>query len=228
LIKRLKHWDAKTAKEVDFFVANSKFVAKRIKKAYNRKSTVIYPPVDTQRFTLKEHKEDYYFTAARLVDYKNIELIIQAFSKLPKHRLVIAGKGPMEHHLKKIATPNVTFLGWVDDDELVGLMQNAKAFVNASVEDFGIAGLEAQACGTPVIALGKGGYLETVIENETGMFFHREHPEVLVDTILRFERHEFDPFVIRRNAKRFDKEVFRERFLNFFLDKFFDNAKVVA
>ena len=228
LIKRLRHWDAKTAKEVDFFVANSKFVAKRIKKAYNRKSTVIYPPVDTQRFTLKEHKEDYYFTAARLVDYKNIELIIQAFSKLPKHRLVIAGKGPMEHHLKKIATPNVTFLGWVDDDELVGLMQNAKAFVNASVEDFGIAGLEAQACGTPVIALGKGGYLETVIENETGMFFHREHPEVLVDTILRFERHEFDPFVIRRNAKRFDKEVFRERFLNFFLDKCFDNAKVVA
>ncbi len=228
MIKRLKKWDARTAKDVDFFIANSNFVAKRIQRAYGRKSTVIYPPVDTKRFALKEHKEDYYFTAARLVDYKNIELIIQAFSKLPKHRLVIAGTGPMEGYLKKMAPPNVTFAGWVHDDELVKLMQNAKAFVNASIEDFGIAGLEAQSCGTPVIALGKGGYLETVIENHTGMFFKREHPEVLVDTILRFERHSFDPYDIRRNAKRFDKEVFRERFLNFFLDKCFDDAKIMA
>jgi glycosyltransferase involved in cell wall biosynthesis len=228
MIKRLKKWDVETAQNVDHFIANSKFVANRIKHAYGRESAVIYPPVDTKRFTLQEHKEDYYFTAARLVDYKNIELIIKAFAKLPKHKLIIAGQGPMEAYLKKLASPNVEFVGWVDDDQLVKLMQNAKAFVNASIEDFGIAGLEAQSCGTPVIALGKGGYLETVIENETGMFFKREHPEVLVDTILRFERHQFDPYVIRRNAKRFDKEIFRERFLNFFLDKCFDHAKIMA
>ena len=228
MIKRLKKWDVETAQNVDHFIANSKFVANRIKHAYGRESAVIYPPVDTKRFTLQEHKEDYYFTAARLVDYKNIELIIKAFAKLPKHKLIIAGQGPMEAYLKKLASPNVEFVGWVDDDQLVRLMQNAKAFVNASIEDFGIAGLEAQSCGTPVVALGKGGYLETVVENETGMFFKREHPEVLVDTILRFERHQFDPYVIRRNAKRFDKEIFRVQFLNFFLDKCFDHAKIMA
>lgn len=221
LINRLRHWDERTAGDVDHFVSNSRFVAKRIKRAYDRKSQVIYPPVDTGKFSLHRNKSDYYFTASRFVDYKNLELIIHAFNKLPTHRLVIAGQGPLEKHLKKIAQPNIEFLGWVDDDVLIHHMQRARGFVNASVEDFGIAGLEAQSCGTPVIALGLGGYTETVIEHETGIFFHREHPEALADAVLRFERTEFDPYVVRKNAVRFDRQVFRERFLNFFLDKTF-------
>lgn len=228
MIKRLKNWDKQTAKEVDHFIANSKFVADRIEKAYGRKSTVIYPPVDSRRFELFVKKKDYYFVASRFVDYKNLELIIQAFNRLPEKKLLIAGRGPMERYLKQLAGPNVDFLGWLSDDQLVYYMQRAKGFVNASIEDFGIAGLEAQACGTPVIALGKGGYTETVIEHETGVFFHREHPEALADAILRFERLEFDPELVRENALRFDASVFRERFLNFFLDKCFIDAKALA
>ncbi|NQV53663.1 MAG: glycosyltransferase [Flavobacteriales bacterium] len=228
MIRRLKKWDSKTAVEVDHFIANSHFVADRIQQAYGRESTVIYPPVDTQRFKIHEAKKEYYFTAARFVDYKNLDLIIQAFNKLPGQKLLIAGRGPMEKHLRKMAGPNIDFLGWVSDEQLVYYMQRAKAFVNASIEDFGIAGLEAQSCGTPVIALGKGGYTETVIEHETGIFFHREHPEALADAILRSERMTFDPYVVRRNAQRFDREVFREKFLNFFLDKCFDHAHTMA
>lgn len=228
LIKRLRQWDQRTAQDVNHFVSNSHFVAKRIKRAYNRDSQVIYPPVDTSRFKLHEEKSDYYFTASRFVDYKNLELIIRAFNKLPGHRLVIAGQGPLEKQLKKMARPNIEFLGWVDDDTLVHHMQHARGFVNASVEDFGIAGLEAQSCGTPVIALGLGGYTETVIEHETGIFFHREHPEALADAIIRFERSEFDPRAVRKNALRFDRDVFRERFLNFFLDKTFLHVSEMA
>ncbi|MEQ9187377.1 MAG: glycosyltransferase [Cryomorphaceae bacterium] len=228
LIKRLKNWDSNTAHEVDHFVANSQFVSQRIQRAYGRSSTVIYPPVDTARFALHETKKEYYFTAARFVDYKNLELLIRAFNKLPENKLLIAGRGPLEKQLRKLAGPNIDFLGWVTDEQLVYYMQRAKAFVNASIEDFGIAGLEAQSCGTPVIALGKGGYTETVVENETGLFFHREHPEALADAILRSERMTFDPYVVRKNAKRFDRDVFREQFLNFFLDKCFTHANALV
>ncbi|MEX2596349.1 MAG: glycosyltransferase [Salibacteraceae bacterium] len=224
-IQRLKRWDIKSAQNVDFFIANSHFVAHRIERAYGKKSIVIYPPVDTKKFQLKEHKDDFYFVASRMVEYKNIDLILDAFQRLPTKQLVIAGTGPLKFHLQKRAPSNVRFVGWLSEGELVRYMQQAKAFINASVEDFGIAGLEAQACGTPVIALGKGGYRETVIENETGIFFEREHPEALADAILRFERLSFDPYKMRSNAKRYDKDVFRERFLNFFLDKCFDHEK---
>ena len=228
LISRLRQWDERSAQEVDHFIANSAFVAQRIFEAYGRESTVIYPPVNTRRFTLQVQKEDYYFTAARFVDYKNLDLIVKAFTGLGDRKLLIAGSGPMERNLKKMAGNNVHFLGWISDDEMVHCMQGARAFVNASVEDFGIAGLEAQSCGTPVIALGKGGYTETVIENETGIFFHREHPEALADAVLRFERQHFDPKVVRSNAQRFDSDVFREKFLNFFLDKCFSHAETLA
>ena len=219
LINRLKKWDAKTENGVDFFISNSAFVQDRIERAYHRKATVIYPPVNTERFEFRADKSDFYFTASRFVDYKNIDLIIKAFNQFPDRRLVIAGQGPLEKHLKRLAGPNIEFLGWVSDKKLIYYMQRAKAFINASVEDFGIAGLEAQSTGTPVIALGIGGYRETVIENETGLFFEREHPEALADAILRFERMKLDPIAIRENAKRFDHHVFREQFLNFFLDK---------
>ncbi|MEZ4721846.1 MAG: glycosyltransferase [Flavobacteriales bacterium] len=219
IINRLRKWDERTARDVDHFISNSRFVKERIKQAYGRKARVIYPPVDTKRFALRTKKENYFFTACRFVDYKNLELIIQAFALLADQHLVIAGTGPLQKHLRKMATPNVEFLGWVDDDTLVKYMQHAKGFVNASIEDFGIAGLEAQSCGTPVLALGKGGYTETVVENVSGIFFEREHPEVLADAILRFNRIQFDPVAVRENALRFDRDVFRERFLNYFLDK---------
>jgi glycosyltransferase involved in cell wall biosynthesis len=219
LIRRLRNWDEKSASNVDHFISNSNFVKKRIKDSYDRNAQVIYPPVNTAKFSLYGAKSDYFFTACRFVDYKNLELIIQAFHRLPNQRLVIAGQGPMDKQLRKMAQGNVEFLGWVSDEKLVYYMQRAKAFVNASIEDFGIAGLEAQSCGTPVIALGEGGYTETVIENETGVFFHRAHPEALADAILRFNRTTFDPHIIRKNAIGYDRCVFRERFLNFFLDK---------
>ncbi|MBT3648833.1 MAG: glycosyltransferase [Flavobacteriales bacterium] len=228
MINRLKNWDEQTAEGVDHFVANSNFVSQRIDKAYGRQSTVIYPPIQCERFALHEDKADFYFTASRFVDYKNLELIIDTFSRLPNHKLVIAGQGPLEKHLKRMATPNVSFLGWVSDESLVYHMQRAKAFLNASIEDFGIAGLEAQSCGTPVIALGKGGYTETVVDQETGIFFEREHPEALADAILRFEKLEFDPEVVRQNALRYDKESFREQFLNLFLDKCFISESSLA
>lgn len=228
LIRRLKNWDRKSAEGVDYFVANSHFVAERIRYAYYSKSTVIYPPIDTKKFRLQTVKHDFFFCATRFVDYKNIDLIIEAFSKLPNHKLVIAGQGPMEKILRKKATSNVRFLGWVDDSTLVYYMQRAKAYINASIEDFGIAGLEAQSCGTPVIALSAGGYSETVKEGRTGLFFHREHPEALADAILRFEKMEFDPYVVRKNAVTFDTEVFREQMLNFFLDKCIERERTLA
>jgi len=228
MITRLRNWDAKTAQQVDYFMANSAFVADRIVRAYGRRSEVIYPPVDTSRFTLHEPKLNYYFTASRFVDYKNLDLIIRAFNGMPDRQLLIAGQGPLEKSLKKIAGPNIRFLGWINDSELVHFMQRARAFVNASVEDFGIAGLEAQACGTPVIALGRGGYSETVIEGETGLFFHREHHEALADAIIRFEKRTFDPYSIRHHAVTFDRSIFRESFVNFFLDKTFSNVRELA
>lgn len=228
LIRRLKSWDIQSSEHVDHFVSNSKFVAKRILKAYRKRSIVIYPPVDTKFFALKEQKDDYFFTASRMVEYKNIHLLIEAFRLLPNKQLIIAGQGPLEAELRKTAPPNVQFLGWIPDDQLRSYLQSAKAFLNASVEDFGIAGLEAQSCGTPVIALGKGGYLETVVDGKTGTFFHRAHPEAIADTILRFEGMEFDAFDIRRHAKQFDRSVFRERFLNHFLDKCFEPSATLV
>lgn len=219
IINRLKKWDAQTEDGVDFFISNSAFVKDRIQRAYDRKAKVIYPPVDTEKFEFRERKDDFYFTASRFVDYKNIDLIIKAFNQLPDKRLVIAGHGPLEKYLKRIAGLNIEFLGWVSEEKLIFYMQRAKAFLNASVEDFGIAGLEAQSAGTPVIALGKGGYRETIVENKTGIFFEREHPEALADALLRFERMKLDPLEIRDNAKQFDRAVFREQFLNFLIDK---------
>lgn len=227
-IQYLKFWDIENAKHVDHFIANSKFVAKRIKTAYGVKSKVIYPPVDTNFFVPGKSRKDYYLTVSRLVDYKNINLLLETFKRLPKKTLFIAGQGPQLDHLKKIAPKNVHFLGWVPDNKLLTYLQEARAFINASIEDFGIAGVEAQSCGTPVIALGKGGYLETVIEDLTGVFFLREHPEALADAILRFERTTFDSFTIRKHAKQFDVSIFREKFVNHFLDKCFESTKTMA
>jgi len=217
---KIRIWDSRTANGVDQFIAISKFIARRINKAYGRKSTVIYPPVDINAFDLCTPKEDYYLTASRMVPYKKIDLIVEAFSKLPEKRLVVIGDGPdfkKIKKIKKIAGPNVELLGYQPHDVLKKYMQKAKAFVFCAEEDFGIVPVEAQACGTPVIAYGKGGVLETIIENETGVFFNRQHIDDIISAVEYFENNQkkFSPEKIRENALRFSIKRFKTEFKAF-------------
>ena len=157
LLHYMRMWDQRTASGVDEFIANSHFIGRRINKSYRRQSTVIYPPVDTRQFTLHEAKEDFYLTASRMVPYKKIPLIIEAFAAMPDKRLIVIGTGPEMDKAREVAGPNVTLLGYQSFEVLLHHMQRAKGFVFAAEEDFGIAPIEAQACGTPVIAYGRGG-----------------------------------------------------------------------
>ncbi len=157
ILHKIRLWDTRTANGVDFFIANSKFISRRIKKVYGREADVIYPPVDVERFKLKREKQDFYLTASRLVPYKRIDLIVEAFSKMPEKKLVVIGDGPEMSKIRKIAGANIEILGFQPNDVMEEYMMDAKAFVFAAEEDFGITPVEAQACGTPVIAFGKGG-----------------------------------------------------------------------
>ena len=213
----LRMWDYYSSQRVDYFIANSKYVAKRIKKFYGRTAAVIYPPVDVDKFKVSTKKEDYFITVSRLVKYKNIDLIIQAFSKLKNKRLLVIGTGEEEKKLKKIASKNIEFLGFVNDKELNYYLARAKAFVYAAEEDFGILPVEAQACGTPVIAYGKGGVLESVIENKTGVFYYNLTSDDLINAINKFESmlDKFDPYLIRKHAEKFSPKVFKKKFVEF-------------
>lgn len=214
-LHKIRMWDTRTSNGVDQFVANSKFIARRIKKVYGRDALVVNPPVDTARFTLVESKENFYLTASRLVPYKRIDLIARAFSGMPEKRLVIVGDGPDADKVRAAAGPNVECLGYQSDSALRDLMGRAKAFVFAAEEDFGIIPVEAQACGTPVIAFGKGGALETVVADgntPTGIFFTEQTAASLQAAVHEFEqRHsDFSPRACRANAERFSAERFRE------------------
>jgi glycosyltransferase involved in cell wall biosynthesis len=213
----IRLWDFTTANRVDHYVANSAFIARRIKKIYNREATVIYPPVDVDKFEVREQKEDFYLTISRMVPYKKMNLIVEAFSQMPDKRLVVIGDGPDFTKIKSLATPNVELLGYQPFEILKDYLQRAKAFIFAAEEDFGITMVEAQACGTPVIALGKGGALETVIPNQTGLLFPYQTISSLTDAIHHFEKvaHIFDPFVIRNNADRFHRQRFVREFKEF-------------
>lgn len=216
ILHYMRLWDVRTANGVDAFVANSYFIARRIHKVYRRDAEVIYPPVDVARFTIREGKEDFYFTASRMVPYKKIPLIVEAFALMPEKRLVVIGEGPEFEKAKAIAAPNVTLLGYQSTEVLIDHMQRARAFVFAAEEDFGITLVEAQACGTPVIAFGKGGALETVVEegNErTGLFFTEQTAQAICEAVTRFEGlpNRFSPVACRRNAERFAPEIFRQK-----------------
>lgn len=178
LLHKIRMWDYRTANGVDYFIANSKFISRRIKKVYGRDADVIYPPVDIDQFIFKENKDDYYFTASRLVPYKRIDLIVEAFSYMPNKKLVVIGDGTEMSKIKSKAAKNVEVLGYQPNEVMREYMQNAKAFIFAAEEDFGITPVEAQACGTPVIAFGKGGALETVrphgVSDATGLFFQNK------------------------------------------------------
>ncbi len=219
-LHKLRVWDLRTANGVNHFVANSRFIARRIWKVYRREATVIYPPVDVDSFTLYERKEDFFLTASRMVPYKKIDLIAEAFSQMPDKRLYVIGDGPDFDKVKSKAASNVVLLGYQPFEVLRDYMQRAKAFVFAAEEDFGIVSVEAQACGTPVIAYGKGGALETVIEGETGLFFDAQTPSSIIGAVNRFEdmKDHFIPAKIRRKVLHFSKDRFRKEFSSFVND----------
>ncbi len=225
LLHKIRLWDARTADGVDHFMAISHYIARRIEKNYRRESTVIYPPVDLQGFTQHNEKTEHYFTASRFVPYKKIQLIIQAFNQMPNKQLTIIGDGPEFKKAQELAGPNIQLLGHQPADALRQYMQKAKAFVFAAEEDFGIAPLEAQACGTPVIAYGKGGATETIqgltSNTPTGVFFTEQSSEAIIRAVLQFEAnsHRITPQACRNNANRFSQERFRQELIEFVQQK---------
>lgn len=215
LIKILRAMDVKSAKEPDFIIANSTFVKDWVANIYSRDSIVIYPPVDLSIFSLNEQKEDYYVAVGRLELYKRFDIIVNAFNKMPDKKLKIVGDGSQFKKLKNLANKNIEFTGFVDSKGVYENIKFAKGFIHAGIEDFGIAPIEAQACGTPVIAYGFGGVLETVIDNETGVFFYNHNADDLVESITNFEKINFDYKKIRENALRFSKDNFEKNIKNF-------------
>ncbi|MEX3846601.1 glycosyltransferase family 4 protein [Paraburkholderia sp. BR10882] len=217
ILHYIRNWDVRTANSVDQFVANSEFIARRIQKVYQRQAEVVYPPVDIDAFELETTKDDFYLTASRLVPYKKIDLIVEAFARMPERRLVVIGDGPDMHKVRAKATPNVEVLGYQPFAVLHDRMRRAKAFVFAAEEDFGISVVEAQACGTPVIAFGKGGALETVRDTgsrPTGIFFEEQNADAIIDAVESFESDpgRFRAEDCRANAERFSSRHFREQF----------------
>jgi glycosyltransferase involved in cell wall biosynthesis len=222
MLHRLRQWDVLAANRVDYFIANSHNTARRIWRCYRRPATVIYPPVNVERFPFVVSKQDFYLTVSRLVSYKQVSLIVRAFNQLKKP-LVVIGTGPELKAIRKLAQPHVQVLGAQPDDVVERYMAQAKAFVYAAYEDFGIALVEAQACGTPVIAFGAGGALETVRDvrqypdTGTGIFFGTQTEAALVEAVEKFEAYQgmFNPECTRSQAAQFAPKIFEERYLTF-------------
>lgn len=223
LLHRLRLWDLRTANGVDVFVSNSAFIAKRIWKIYRREARVVFPPVDIESFALCEQKERFYLTASRMVPYKKMDLIVAAFKQMPDKQLMVIGDGPDRSKIEALAAgcSNIIFLGYQPSEALKDYMQRAKAFVFAAEEDFGITPVEAQACGTPVIAFGKGGALETIkgfdCEQPTGLFFNQQTMDSLALAIEQFENNTgiFSAQACVENAQRFSETRFRQEFESF-------------
>jgi glycosyltransferase involved in cell wall biosynthesis len=221
MLHRARMWDLRTANGVDHYIANSHFIARRIWKVYRREATVIYPPVDVDTFALRTNKEPFYLTASRLVPYKKITAIVEAFKALPERRLVVIGDGPEMKRVKALAGDNVEILGYQPASVMSDLMQRARAFVFAAEEDFGITPVEAQACGTPVIAYGRGGATETIRgldhAKPTGLFFDKQDAATIAAAVLEFERNadRIAPLDCWENAQRFSAQTFRETYFTF-------------
>lgn len=218
ILHYMRIWDSRTANGVDYFIANSQFIAKRIKKVYGREAEVIYPPVDVEAYEICRQKEDFYLTASRMVPYKKIKLIVEAFSQMPDKKLVVIGDGTEFEKTKEIAKENITLMGYQPFDVLKEKMQKAKAFVFAAEEDFGITPVEAQACGTPVIAYGRGGALETVCgldsDAPTGVFFSEQSAKSIIKAVEVFEKNadKITADNCRKNAERFGINMFKSKF----------------
>ena len=224
-LHKIRLWDASTANRVDHYVANSRYIARRIKKTYGKPSDVIYPPVDVDKFTLREAKEEFYLTASRMVPYKKIDLIVEAFSQTDKKLLVI-GDGPDMAKIKSKAGKNVELLGFASDETMADLMGRAKAFVFAAEEDFGITPVEAQACGTPVICFGRGGARETVLDGESGLYFMEQNAKELLAAVAKFEQNydKFEPIKIRENSLKFSRARF-EAEIKSYVEKKYEEFK---
>lgn len=223
-LHKIRNWDARNSLSVDRFLANSRFVRERIWKFYRRESELVYPPIDTSLFTLHAAKEDFYVAAGRFVPFKRIEIVAAAFAKMPDKKLVLIGDGPDMEKIKAQAggASNITFLGFQPPSVMRDYLSRAKAFIFPSEEDFGIVPVEAQACGTPVLAFGKGGALETVVSEEaaqaqgiaaTGMFFNEQTAESLMQCVQAFEKitHHFDASKIAAHAQSFSPERFKRQ-----------------
>ena len=221
ILHQIRIWDTRTANGVDLFIANSEFIALRIQKVYRRSARVIYPPVDLQSYTMQEQKQDFYLTASRLVPYKRVDLIVAAFSRLGDRQLIVIGDGEQMAKIRAEAGRNIKFLGHQESDKLREYMQNAKAFVFAAEEDFGITPVEAQACGTPVIAYGRGGVCESVrgldSDRPTGVFFAEQSADSICAAVIEFENSgdRIVPQTCRDNAMRFSTARFQAEFLAF-------------
>lgn len=221
ILSKFRIWDYRTPNGVDHFIANSNFISHRIKRVYRRDSEVIYPPVNLETFELQTQKKNYFLTASRMVPYKRVDLVVEAFAHMPDCELVVIGDGPELYKVKALAQghSNIKLLGYVENERLKTYMQEARAFVFAAEEDFGIVPVEAQACGTPVIAYGAGGALETVVgydrapERATGVFFKEQTSESLRDAVRYFQKiaDRILPENCRRNAESFAPEVFRSK-----------------
>lgn len=209
MLHRLRQWDVLSSYRVDHFIANSHYVRQRIRKIYRRDAKVIYPPVDTSLFNNCADKEDYYLAFSRLVPYKRMDLIVQAFAN-SKRKLIVVGNGPEMNKLRKMATSNIEFLGFQSNENVARLMQKAKALVFAALEDFGIIPVEAQACGTPVICLNQGGTAETVIHGKTGIHFPEQTVSAIQQALHEFEQQQdkFEPDVISHFANSFSVQRF--------------------
>ncbi|MDN3504652.1 MAG: glycosyltransferase [Rhabdochlamydiaceae bacterium] len=216
----LQSWDLEAKKGVDYFIANSHFIANRIKRVYNRDvDQVIYPPVDTKKFQIGSKEENYFVTLSRLVPYKKIDLIVEAFKHLPNERLVVIGEGPQMAQIKEKAGNNIELLGYVEDAQ--SIIQKARGFIFAALEDFGISPVEAMSCGIPVIALGKGGTFESVIEGTTGVHFPTQDIKSIVEGLNKFKKIEsyFCKETIRSHAQTFSTERFEREYTQFIEEK---------
>jgi glycosyltransferase involved in cell wall biosynthesis len=218
LLDALKRWDRSNSRDVDVFATLSHYIAERIRRAYDRDSIVVYPPVDTDYFTPGDGaREDYYVTSSRFVPYKRVDLIARAFSEMPDRRLLVIGHGPDVEKVRAAAGPNVTLAGHLPRPQLRDALRSARAFLFAAEEDFGIAPVEAQACGTPVIAFGRGGATETVVStgdpaHQTGVLFSEQTTDSIREAVVRFESRSFSADACRRNAERFERARFQKEF----------------
>ena len=211
-------WDVISSNSVDQYVATSRFVASRIKKYYRRSSIIVPPPVDLSTFTLIIEKQDYYIAVARFVPFKRLDIAVKAFSEMPDKKLLLVGDGPDMDYLKNMAADNVKFVGFQNPESVMNFISRARALIFPSEEDFGIVPLEAQATGTPVIAYGRGGIIDTVIPHQessvspTGVFFYEQNYESLIEAVLYFEDHinDFNPFEISRHAHEFSIDKFKK------------------
>jgi glycosyltransferase involved in cell wall biosynthesis len=214
VLHQLRAWDIISSNRVNYFISNSDYIRQRIFNTYRREAVTIYPPVFTKDFESDRRKEDYYLTCSRMVPYKKIDLIVEAFAGMPDKKLIVIGTGPDCAKIEKLTTKNIEILGYQPFPVLKDYMERAKAFVFAAEEDFGIVPVEAQACGVPVIAYGKGGVLETVIDGKTGILFKEQTAAAIRNAVYEFEKTEnlFDSTTIAQHASQFDVMIFKKRF----------------